>query len=140
MALTDQKKRFLKAKIAVSLQNEPGRVHTEEEINNVFLLSRVIYKAVLGLHLTRQREPEEENAEDQKQQISRATLYLYIRTGQKDTFSSISISQPTLSLSARLDPKSPRSSFGIFLLQPSQKNHLVRAGAASCRFALLAHR
>jgi hypothetical protein len=70
MALTDQKKRFLKAKIAVALQNEPGIVHIEVEINNVFLLSRVMYKAVLGLHLTRQREPEEENAEDQKQQIS----------------------------------------------------------------------
>jgi len=53
LSLTDQKKRLLKAKIAVALQNEPGRVPTEEAINNVFLLSRVKYKAVLGLHLTR---------------------------------------------------------------------------------------
>ncbi|SRR2546422_2113807 len=60
--------------------------------------------------------------------------------GKKDNFSGVSISQPTLLLSARLDPKSLRSSFGIFLHQPWQKNHLVRAGAASCRFALLAHR
>jgi hypothetical protein len=56
MALTDQKKRLLKAKIAVALHNELGRVPTEEEINNVFLLSRVMYKAVLGLHFTRQQQ------------------------------------------------------------------------------------
>jgi len=43
MAPTDQKKRLLKAKIIVALQNELGRVPTEEEINNVFLLSRVMY-------------------------------------------------------------------------------------------------
>jgi hypothetical protein len=56
MALTEQKKRLLKAKISVALQNELGRVPTEEEINNVFLLSRVMYKAVLGLHFTRQQQ------------------------------------------------------------------------------------
>jgi hypothetical protein len=56
MALTDQKKRLLKAKIAVALQNELDRVPIEEEINNVFLLSRVMYKAVLGLHFTRQQQ------------------------------------------------------------------------------------
>jgi hypothetical protein len=55
MALTDQNKQLLKAKIAVALQNELGRVPTEEEINNVFLLARVMYKAVLGLHFTRQQ-------------------------------------------------------------------------------------
>jgi hypothetical protein len=47
--MTEQKKRLLKAKIAVALQNELGRVPTEEEINNVFLLARVMDKAVLGL-------------------------------------------------------------------------------------------
>ena len=56
MALTDQKKRLLKAKIAIALQNELGRVPTEDEINNIFLLSRVMYKAVLGLHFTRQEQ------------------------------------------------------------------------------------
>ncbi len=50
----EQKKRLLKAKIAVALQNELGRVPTEDEINNIFLLSRVMYKAVLGLHFHRQ--------------------------------------------------------------------------------------
>src|SRR5947209_6468462 len=46
----DQKKRLLKAKIAVALQDELGRVPKEEEIDQVFLLTRVMYKAVLGLH------------------------------------------------------------------------------------------
>jgi hypothetical protein len=53
MALQEQKKRLLKAKIAVALHDELGRVPKEEEINQVFLFSRVMYKAVLGLHFTR---------------------------------------------------------------------------------------
>ena len=56
MALTEQKKRLLKAKIAVALHNEFGRVPKTEEIEQVFLLSRVMYKAVLGLHFTRQEQ------------------------------------------------------------------------------------
>jgi len=54
--MTEQKKRLLKAKIAVALQIELGRAPTEEEINNVFLLSGVMYNAVLGLHFTRQQQ------------------------------------------------------------------------------------
>jgi hypothetical protein len=54
MALPEQKKKLLKAKIAVALRNELGRVPKTEEIDQVFLLSRVMYKAVLGLHFTRQ--------------------------------------------------------------------------------------
>jgi len=42
MALSEQKKRLLKAKIAVALQSELGRVPTEEEINNIFLQARVM--------------------------------------------------------------------------------------------------
>lgn len=56
MALPEQKKRLLKAKIAVALHDELGRVPKEEEINQVFLLSRVMYKAVLGLHFTRENQ------------------------------------------------------------------------------------
>ena len=52
----EQKKKLLKAKIAVALQSELGRVPTEEEINNVFLMARVMYKAVLGLHYKRQEQ------------------------------------------------------------------------------------
>jgi hypothetical protein len=54
MATTEQKKKLLKAKIAVALHNELGRVPKEEEIDQVFLLARVLYKAVLGLHYKRQ--------------------------------------------------------------------------------------
>ena len=52
----EQKKRLLKAKIAVALQDELGRVPKEEEVNQVFLLARVMYKAVLGLHYKRQEQ------------------------------------------------------------------------------------
>ena len=54
--MIDQKKRLLKAKIAVALQSELGRVPTEKEIQEVFLLARVMYKAVLGLHYKRQEQ------------------------------------------------------------------------------------
>ena len=56
MATTDQKKRLLKAKIAVALHDELGRVPTHEEIEQVFLLTRVMYKAVLGLHYRRKEQ------------------------------------------------------------------------------------
>ena len=56
MQSSEQKKRLLKAKIAVALQDELGRVPKEEEINQVFLLSRVMYKAILGLHFKRKEQ------------------------------------------------------------------------------------
>ncbi len=56
MATTEQKKKLLKAKIAVALHDELGRVPTEDEINNVFLLARVMYTAVLGLLYRRQEQ------------------------------------------------------------------------------------
>ena len=56
MASTEQKKRLLKAKIAVALHDELGRVPKTEEIEQVFLLSRVMYKAILGLHYKRQEQ------------------------------------------------------------------------------------
>ncbi len=56
MATLDQKKKLLKAKIAVALHNELGRVPKQEEIDQVFLLTRVMYKAVLGLHYKRQAQ------------------------------------------------------------------------------------
>lgn len=56
MASSEQKKRLLKAKIAVALQDELGRVPKEAEINQVFFLTRVMYKAVLGLHFKRQEQ------------------------------------------------------------------------------------
>jgi hypothetical protein len=56
MANSDQKKKLLKAKIAVALHDELGRVPKKEEIEQVFLLARVMYKAVLGLHFQRQAQ------------------------------------------------------------------------------------
>jgi hypothetical protein len=56
MALPEQKKRLLKAKIALALHDELGRVPKREEIKQVFLMARVMYKAVLGLHFQRQQQ------------------------------------------------------------------------------------
>ena len=53
---SDQKKKLLKAKIAVALHDELGRVPKKEEIEQVFLLTRVMYKAVVGLHYKRQEQ------------------------------------------------------------------------------------
>ncbi len=52
----EQKKKLLKAKVAVALQNELGRVPKEEEIEQVTLLARVMYKAILGLHYKRKEQ------------------------------------------------------------------------------------
>jgi hypothetical protein len=56
MPTTEQKKKLLKAKIAVALHDELGRVPMQEEIEQIFLLARVLYKAVLGLHYKRQEQ------------------------------------------------------------------------------------
>jgi hypothetical protein len=52
----DKKQKLLKAKIAVALHDEYKRVPTTEEIEAVFHLTRVMYKAVLGLHYRRQEQ------------------------------------------------------------------------------------
>jgi hypothetical protein len=56
MPTPEQKKKLLKAKIAVALHDELGRVPKTEEIEQVFLLARVLYKAILGLHYKRQEQ------------------------------------------------------------------------------------
>ena len=56
MATSEQKKKLLKAKIAVALHDELGRVPKKEEIEQVFLMARVMYKAVLGLHYQRNQQ------------------------------------------------------------------------------------
>ena len=56
MTSSEQKKKLLKAKIAVALHNELGRVPKTEEIDQAFLLARVLYKAVLGLHYKREEQ------------------------------------------------------------------------------------
>jgi hypothetical protein len=56
MPTLEQKKKLLKAKIAVALHDELGRVPRKEEIEQAFLLARVLYKAVLRLHYKRQEQ------------------------------------------------------------------------------------
>lgn len=56
MSSPEQKKKLLKAKIALALHSELGRVPTNKEIEEVFLLARVLYKAVLGLHYKRREQ------------------------------------------------------------------------------------
>jgi hypothetical protein len=53
---SEQKRRLLKAKVAVALHNELGRVPKEEEIEQLTLFARVLYKAVLGLHYKRKEQ------------------------------------------------------------------------------------
>ena len=53
MKSSGKTERLLKAKIAMALQNEYQRVPSSEEIEHVFHLTRVMYKAVLGLHYKR---------------------------------------------------------------------------------------
>jgi hypothetical protein len=57
MSMTsEQKKKLLRAKIAVALHDELGRVPKKEEVEQTFLIARVLYKAVLGLHYKRQEQ------------------------------------------------------------------------------------
>ena len=53
MKSSGKTEKLLKAKIAMALQNEYQRVPSSEEIEYVFHLTRVMYKAVLGLHYKR---------------------------------------------------------------------------------------
>jgi hypothetical protein len=48
--MTEQKKKLLKAKVALALRDELGRRPTDQEIEKFTLAARVLYKAVLGLH------------------------------------------------------------------------------------------
>ena len=53
----EQRQRYLKAKVAMALYSEYGRVPKEKEIDEVYHLTRVLYKAVIGTHfLRKQRE------------------------------------------------------------------------------------
>jgi hypothetical protein len=56
MPTPEQKKKLLRAKIAVALHDELGRVPKKEEIENTYLIARVLYKAILGLHYKRQEQ------------------------------------------------------------------------------------
>lgn len=58
MASPEQKRKTLKAKVAVALQDELGRILDDEEVKKICLLTRVMYKAILGLHCRREEQKE----------------------------------------------------------------------------------
>jgi hypothetical protein len=52
----EQRQRYLKAKVAMALYSEYGRVPKEREIDEVYHLTRILYKAVLGTHFLRRQQ------------------------------------------------------------------------------------
>ena len=54
--MNDQKKKLLKAKVALALRDELGRRPTDQEVAKYTLAARVLYKAVLGLHFERKQQ------------------------------------------------------------------------------------
>ena len=53
---SQQKQKILKAKVALAMYDELGRVPKDEEVEHVTMLTRVMYKAVLGLHFQRKAQ------------------------------------------------------------------------------------
>jgi hypothetical protein len=51
-----QRQRVLKAKVALAMYSEYGHVPREEEVEQVYHLTRVLYKAVLGTHFLRKQQ------------------------------------------------------------------------------------
>lgn len=56
MATAEQKQKILKAKVALAMYDELGRVPKDEEVEQVTMLTRIMYKAVLGLHFQRKAQ------------------------------------------------------------------------------------
>ena len=56
MVTAEQKQRILKAKVAVAMYDEFHKVPKEEEIEYMYRLSRILYKAVVGTHFIRRRQ------------------------------------------------------------------------------------
>jgi hypothetical protein len=52
----EQRQRYLKAKVAMALYSEYGRVPKEAEIDSVYHLTRVLYKAALDTHFIRKQQ------------------------------------------------------------------------------------
>jgi hypothetical protein len=56
MITIEQKQKILKAKVAVAMYDEFHKVPKEEEIEYMYRLSRILYKAVVGTHFIRRRQ------------------------------------------------------------------------------------
>ncbi len=55
-ATDDQKQKMLKAKVALAMRDEFGKVPKEEEIEDMYRTARVLYKAVLGTHYIKKQQ------------------------------------------------------------------------------------
>jgi hypothetical protein len=56
MTMTEQRQRYLKARVALALYSEYGHVPKEAEIDHVCRLTCVLYTAVLGTHYLRKQQ------------------------------------------------------------------------------------
>ncbi len=56
MTSTTQKERLLKAKVALSLHHEFGRVPKEQEIEYMYHIARVLRTSILGTHFLRAKQ------------------------------------------------------------------------------------
>lgn len=56
MTRTEQRQKYLRAKVALALYSEYGHVPQEAEIERMYHLTRVLYKAVLGTHYLRKQQ------------------------------------------------------------------------------------
>ena len=56
MTMTEQRQRYLRARVALALYSEYGHVPEEAEIDRVYHLTRVLYTAVLGTHYLRKQQ------------------------------------------------------------------------------------
>ncbi|HEX8918547.1 MAG TPA: hypothetical protein VF898_08585 [Chloroflexota bacterium] len=56
MTMTEQRQKYLKARVALALYSEIGHVPKEDEIEHVCHMTRVLYKAVLGTHYLRKQQ------------------------------------------------------------------------------------
>ena len=54
--MTEQRQKYLKAKVALALYSEYGQAPKEAEIEHFYHLTRVLYTAVLGTHYVRKQQ------------------------------------------------------------------------------------
>ena len=56
MTSAEQQHKVLKAKVAMAMYRAYGKVPKEQEIDQVYHLTRILYKAVLGTHFVRKQQ------------------------------------------------------------------------------------
>ncbi len=56
MVTAEQKQKILKAKLALAMRDEFGKVPKEADVEYTFRLARVLYKAILGTHYIQRQQ------------------------------------------------------------------------------------